>query len=283
MSPVSAQLCAAGAAARECSLVSVVQLPLPPEKTSAVWSWLSAIRWPSGAAASAPAWLARPDSGGNVTQLWPPSAVLVMGEKLRSRLGRTPAVSVAALAPPPALPAAPPPPGPLWPASRMAPLVAMSGGVSSTQRLLPAGSRNSCQNSFGPATAPIGTVAQVALATGAADMADSATAAGALGAAAAGRDTLLPQAASPVPAASTAPAASTPARARRRAGAEVLAAERHGLALRCLVMGCALLITSCARSGSPRRPVRSRRTTPWLPCRARGRSPVPPAVRRGRR
>src|SRR5450755_4363931 len=200
-----------------------------------------------------------------------------MGEKLRSRLGRTPAVSVAAVAPPPALPAAPPPPGPLWPASRMAPLVAMSGGVSSAQRLLPAGNRNSCQNSFGPATAPIGTVAQVALAIGAADMADSAAAAGALGAASAGRDTLLPQAASPVP------AASTPARARRRTGAEVLAVERHDLARRCLVMGCALLITSCAGSGSLRRPVRSRRTTPWLPCPARDRSPVPPAARRARR
>ena len=168
MSPVSAQLRAAGAAARECSLVSVVQLPLPPEKTSAVWSWLSAIRWPSGAAASASASLARPDSGGRVAQLWPPSAVVVMGEKLRSRLGRTPAVSVAAVAPLPGLPPAarrrhriPP-----WPASRMAPLVAMSGGVASAQRLLPAGSRNSCQNSFGPAAAPIGTVAQVAPASG---------------------------------------------------------------------------------------------------------------------
>jgi len=56
---------------------------------------------------------------------------------------------------------------------------------------------------------------------GAADMADNGTAAGALGAASAGRDTLLPQAASPV-----------------------LAAERHGLALRRLVMGC--LVMGCA-------------------------------------
>ncbi|MGD0935508.1 MAG: hypothetical protein ABR922_13170, partial [Streptosporangiaceae bacterium] len=70
---------------------------------------------------------------------------------------------------------------------------------------------------------------------GTADIADSGTAAAALGAAPAGRDTLLPHAASPVLAASTAPAASTPARARRRAGAQVLAARRQDLTLRCLV------------------------------------------------
>src|ERR1700760_4252683 len=68
-----------------------------------------------------------------------------MGEKVRSMLGRIPAVSVAPCA-----------------ARTRAPLVATSGGVCSAQRVLPAGRLNSSQNWFGPAAAPVGGVAQVA-------------------------------------------------------------------------------------------------------------------------
>ena len=78
----------------------------------------------------------------------------MIGEKLRSRLGRTPATSVVAPVPPFAVNSGA--------ASTIAPLVAMSGGVCSDHWLAPAGRTNSCQNRSAPDAAPIGTVAHVA-------------------------------------------------------------------------------------------------------------------------
>ena len=73
---------------------AVVQGALAPAVTVTPPSWPSASSCPSGAAASASGTSASPDCGGLVVQLRPRSEVLVMGEKPRSRLGRTPATSV---------------------------------------------------------------------------------------------------------------------------------------------------------------------------------------------
>src|SRR5690242_11775926 len=89
VSPVSAQLRAAGVAARAALVVSVAQPP-PGPVTVTCWLPPSAIRRPSGAAARASGTSARPVAGGRVAQPRPPSRVVVMAEKVRYRLGRSP-------------------------------------------------------------------------------------------------------------------------------------------------------------------------------------------------
>ena len=76
----------------------------------------------------------------------PPSPVVVIAEKVRYRLGRSPTMML----------------GPACPARMSTPLVAMSGGVCGDHWLPPDGSMNSCQNWLAPDAAPIGTAAQVA-------------------------------------------------------------------------------------------------------------------------
>src|SRR5260370_10071339 len=87
-----------------------------------------------------------PSSGRREAQACPPSRVSISGEKVRFWLGRNPVTSA----------------GPLLPASTRPPLSAVPGGVTSCQRVLPAGRRNSCQKSlYWAADPPITVTAHV--------------------------------------------------------------------------------------------------------------------------
>ena len=116
VSPVRAQVWAAGVAARACRVVRVAQRVAGPggrDLLVAAERDQVAVR---GGGESVRDVREGPEAGGTVAQVLPPSPVVVIAEKVRDRLGRSPTTM-----PPPACPA------------RMsAPLVAMSGGVAGT-------------------------------------------------------------------------------------------------------------------------------------------------------
>ena len=246
MSPVSAQPRAAGSAARECSPASVVQLPLPPEMTVAVWFWLSAISWPPGAAASASASPARPDSGG---QRGPaPAHVGGAGDGGEAEVQAGPHPGDQRL------------PGRGGPATTIAPLVAMSGGVAATSGCCPRAAGTAARTRSRPTPRPSARSPRSAPAASA-DISRQRRGPRRL------RDCRRVAGYVPHPAASAA------------GSQRGQPAPRHPPPGCQSASTCRRPVMSCAGSGSLRRPVRSRTTTRSRPCPGRGRCPAPRVAR----